>query len=165
MNKNVQPIPKGFHTLTPYLAIKGAAQAIEFYKKAFNAVERFRMPAPNGKSIGHAEIMIGDSILMLSDEMPECDKFAPTDSKSTPVSFVLYVKDVDASFAQAVKAGAKIKQPLEDKFWGDRAGSVSDSFGYEWMLMTHKEDVPPDEMKKRMEKVCAKTAKLAEQTA
>jgi PhnB protein len=157
MKTNVQPIPEGYHTVTPYLVIKGASQAIEFYKKAFNAVERFRMPSPEG-TIGHAEIQIGDSFVMLSDESASCEKFAPTDSARTPVSFVLYVKDVDTSFAQAVKAGAKVKQPVEDKFWGDRAGTVADDYGYEWMIMTHKEDVQPDEMKKRMDEAMSKMA-------
>jgi PhnB protein len=154
MSKSIKPIPEGYHSITPYLPFKGAAHAIEFYKKAFNAVERFRMPGVDGKSVGHAEISIGNSIIMLSDECAESGKTAPSVAQPASTSFVVYVEDVDSSFTQAVNAGAKVKLPLEDKFWGDRAGTVSDPFGYEWMLMTHKEDVSPDEMKRRMKEAC-----------
>ncbi len=149
MNKQVKPIPEGYHTLTPYLIIKNAAQAIEFYKQAFGAEEKFRMPGPDGK-IGHAEIRIGDSMVMLADEMPEAGILSPQSLNRSPVSFLIYVEDVDAAFQRAVDAGATISRPLEDKFYGDRMGSVTDAFGYEWSLGTHKEDVTPEEMERRM---------------
>jgi PhnB protein len=150
MNAKVKPIPEGFHTVTPYLSVKGAGQAIEFYKRAFGAQERFRMPGPDGKTIGHAELTMGNSILMLADEMPGCGNHSPASLKGTPVSFMIYVENADAAFKRAVDAGAKIKQPVENKFYGERAGSVVDPFGHQWTLMTHVEDVPPAEMQKRM---------------
>jgi len=157
MNAKVKPIPDGFHTLTPYLTVKGAAQAIDFYKRAFGAKERFRMTGPDGKSIGHAEITIGDSILMLADEMPGFSQ-SPQELQGTSVSLLLYVKDVDAAFQRAVQAGATVKQPVENKFYGERAGCLADPFGHLWTLMTHIEDVPPPEMKKRMDAFRAKMA-------
>jgi PhnB protein len=152
MNTTVKPIPDGFHSVTPYLTVKGAAQALDFYKRAFGAKERFRMPGPDGKTLGHAEIAIGDSILMLSDEFPGCTNHSPQSLNGTPVLLVLYVKDVDAAFEQAVNAGAKVKQPVENKFYGERAGNVEDPFGHQWMLTTHIEDVSPEELKKRARK-------------
>ena len=122
MNMNVKPIPEGFHTITPYLTIKGAADAIEFYKRAFGAKERFRMPGPDGKTVGHAEIVIGNSIVMLADEFPQCNQ-SPQTLKGTPVGFEVYVEDVDAAFERAVGAGETVKQNLENKFYGERAGS------------------------------------------
>jgi PhnB protein len=157
MSSKVQAIPKGFHSVTPYLAIKGAAQAIDFYKRAFGAQERFRMTAPDGKSVGHAEIVIGDSIVMLADEFPGCNH-SPQSLKGTAVSLVIYLEDADATFKRAVDAGAKVKYPLENKFWGDRAGSVTDPFGHEWTLMTHVEDVSPADMQERMKTEMAKMA-------
>jgi PhnB protein len=148
MAKSVNPIPAGYHTLTPYLYIRGAADAIEFYKKAFGAKELFRMPGPDGK-IGHAEIQIGDSIVMLADEYPEQGFTSPQSLKGTAASFLLYVKDVDSAFKQAVDAGAKVTQPLENKFYGDRMGSLADPFGHSWFMGTHIEDLTPEEMTKR----------------
>ncbi len=157
MNSKVQPIPKGFHSVTPYLTIKGAAQAIDFYKRALGAQERFRMPGPDGKSVGHAEIVIGDSIIMLADEFQGCNR-SPQTLSGTPVGLIVYVTDADATFKRAIDAGAKVKYPLENKFWGDRAGSVTDPFGHEWTVMTHVEDVAPEEMQKRMKAELAKMA-------
>jgi len=157
MNAKVKPIPDGFHTLTPYLTVKGAAQAIDFYKRAFGAKERFRMTGPDGKSLGHAEITIGDSILMLADECPGFTQ-SPQTLNGTSASLLIYVKDVDAAFKRAVDAGATVKLPVENKFYGERAGSVADPFGHLWTLMTHIEDVPPQELKQRMDAFCAKMA-------
>jgi PhnB protein len=158
MSTQTKAIPDGFHTLTPYLAVKGAAKAIDFYKRAFGAKERFRMPTPDGKSIGHAEIVIGDSIVMLADEMDAFGNRSPESLKGTPVNFALYVEDSDVAFKRAVDAGAKVIRPLADQFYGDRAGCVEDPFGYQWTVTTHKEDVPPEELKSRMASVCAKMA-------
>ena len=152
MKTNVKPIPDGFHTLTPYLTVKGGAQALEFYKRAFGAKERFRMPGPDGKTIGHAELIIGNSIVMLADEMPGCGNHSPQSLSGSPVLLCLYVDDVDSAFDRAVKAGGKVKQPVEDKFYGDRSGSIEDPFGHQWMLMTHIEDVSAEEIGKRMRK-------------
>ena len=148
MARKVKPIPKGYHTLTPYLIFKDAAGAIEFYKKAFGAKELVRMAKPDGK-IGHAEIKIGDSLVMMADEHPEMGARSPQSIGGSPVSLYLYVKDVDKVFHQAVAAGAKVVQPLVDKFYGDRNGGVADPFGYQWYIATHTEDVSPKEMKKR----------------
>ncbi len=148
MTSTVKPIPEGYHSVTPYLIIKGAADAIEFYKKAFGATELFRMPQPDGK-IGHAEIKIGDSPIMLSDEHPEMGYLGPKSLGGSPVSILLYVENVDAVVQQATSAGAKIDRPVEDKFYGDRSGSLTDPFGHIWHIATHKEDVSPEEMDKR----------------
>ena len=153
----VKPIPEGYHVVTPYLIIKGAAEAIEFYKTAFGAQELVRMPMPDGK-IGHAEIKIGDSILMLGEEMEEMGFRSPQALGGCPVGFVIYVEDVDTEFQRALDAGATVSRPLENKFYGDRMGSVRDPFGYEWSLGTHIEDVTPEEMNKRMEAEHAKMA-------
>ena len=150
MKTKVKPIPDGFHSLTPYLTIKGAARAIDFYKRAFGATERFRMYGPDGKTIGHAELVIGDSIIMLADESRMMGTKSPKSLKGTPVALLLYVKDVDTAFKRATRAGAKVDMPVEDKFYGERAGSVIDPFGHEWTLMTHIEDISPQEMKKRL---------------
>ncbi len=154
MSTKVKPIPDGHHTVTPNLTVKGAAAAIDFYKRAFGAKEQFRMAMPDG-NIGHAQILIGDSILMLADEFPHWSK-SPQSLNGTPVTLVVYVEDVDAVFSRAVDAGATVKLPVENKFYGDRSGCVVDPFGHLWMLMTHVEDVPPQEMKKRMEEFCSK---------
>jgi PhnB protein len=159
MSKSVNPIPAGYHTLTPYLYIRGAAEAIEFYKKAFGAKEHFRMPSPDGKTIGHAEIQIGDSIIMMADEHLAMGAKGPQTLNGTSASFLLYVPDVDASFKQALDAGAKVTRPLENKFYGDRMGTLVDPYGHEWSLGTHIEDVSPEEMKKR---ATAEYAKMAE---
>jgi PhnB protein len=141
----VQPVPKGYHSVTPFLSIKGADQALEFYKRAFGAVEKFRSPGPDGK-IMHAEVTIGDSTIMLSEALRE----PPSVS-----SMYVYVPDADKAFARAVKAGAKVKVPLADMFWGDRYGSVSDPYGNTWAIATHVEDVPPKEMPKRAQAAMA----------
>ena len=146
----VKPIPDGYHTLTPYLIVKGAAEAIEFYKKAFGASELFRMAGPDGK-VGHAEIKIGDSPIMLADEHPEMGARGPQTIGGSPVSLLLYVDDVDALFNQAVAAGATVNRPIKDQFYGDRSGALEDPFGHLWHIATHKEDVPPEEMRKRAE--------------
>jgi len=158
MSNKVKPIPDGFHTLTPYLAVKGGAEAIDFYKRAFGAVERFRMPGPDGKSIAHAEIVIGNSIVMLADESPQMGNLSPQTLKGSPVGILMYVEDVDTAFKRAVAAGATIKEPLEDKFYGERAGSLVDPFGHRWTLMMHIEDVTSEEVQKRMVELCGKMA-------
>lgn len=154
--KKVSPIPRNYQILTPYLAVQGAPQALDFYKKAFGAKERMRMPGPDGK-IGHAEMTIDKSVFMLADEFPGMNA-SPATLKGTTVTFMLYVKDVDAAFRKAVGAGATAVRPPEDKFYGDRMGIVSDPFGHIWCLGTHIEDVPPKEMAKRAAAEAAKTA-------
>ena len=144
-----KPIPEGYHAVTPYLYVDGAAAAIEFYKTAFGATELVRMPAPGGR-IGHAEIKIGDSHVMLADENSEMNARSPKSVGGSPLSLVLYVADVDQTVARAVAAGAKIERPVEDKFYGDRMGGIVDPFGHQWFVGTHVEDVSPEEMKKRM---------------
>jgi len=144
----VKPIPEGYHSATPYLIVKDAARAIEFYKRAFGATELLRMAAPGGK-IGHAEIKIGDSPIMLADEVPDMGALSPESLGGTPVSILLYVEDVDAVFNQAIAAGAKVQRPVKDQFYGDRTGGVTDPFGHVWYVATHKEDVSPEEMRKR----------------
>lgn len=158
---SVKPIPEGFHTLTPYVIVKGAAEAIDFYQKAFGAEELFRMPGPDGKTVGHAEIKIGDSIVMLSDECPQFGAQSPQSLNGTPVSFMFYVKDVDAAFKRAVDAGATVRYPLENKFYGDRAGTVTDPFGHQWTIGTHIEDVAPEELEKRSAEAFAKMSAKA----
>ncbi|HZE26408.1 MAG TPA: VOC family protein [Terriglobales bacterium] len=142
----VKPIPEGYHSVTPYLIIKGAAAAIDFYKKAFGATELFRMPDASGKGIGHAEIKIGDSPIMLADEHPDMGYRSPQALGGTPVSILLYVDDVDAVIPRAVAAGAKLMQPIKDQFYGDRSGTIHDPFGHVWTIATHKKDVSPEEM-------------------
>ena len=141
----VKPIPEGYHTITPYLYITGASKAIDWYKRAFGAEEMVRMDGPNG-TIGHAEIKIGDSMVMLADASDR----SPQARGGPTTGFVLYVNDVDAAFKKAMDLGGKQVQPLEDKFYGDRMGTLSDPFGHEWSLGTHIEDVSPEEMQKRM---------------
>ena len=148
----VQPIPSGYHSVTPYLIVSNAAAAIDFYKKAFNAVEIMRFPGPGGR-IMHAEVKIGDSPVMLADEMPEEGYVGPQASGGSSVSLHLYVDNVDAYFAQAVAAGATIKRAVEDQFYGDRSGTLVDPFGHIWSISTHKEDVSMDEMQRRMAKL------------
>jgi PhnB protein len=157
MGSRVEQIPKGFHTATPYLTVKDGPRAIDFYKRAFGAEERFRMDVPGGK-IGHAEIKIGDSIIMLSDEMPQGCCRSPQTLGGTAVNIFLYVRDVDKVFQQAVDAGARITMPVSDMFWGDRFGQVTDPFGHSWSLATHKEDVLPEELHRRAEAAMAKMA-------
>jgi PhnB protein len=143
-----KPIPEGYHTATPYLIVSDAASAIDFYKKAFGATELTRMTQPDGR-IGHAEIKIGDSPIMLADEFPEIGARSPQRFGGSPVSILLYVEDVDALFSQAVAAGGKVLRPVKDQFYGDRSGGVTDPFGHVWYIATHKEDVAPEEMHKR----------------
>lgn len=144
----VKPVPDGYHTVTPYLIIKDAANALEFYKKAFGATEIMRLPGPDGK-VGHAEIKIGDSPIMLADECPEMQ--GPHSLGGTPVSILLYVEDVDALAKRALAAGATVRRPVQDQFYGDRMGTFVDPFGHVWSIATHKEDVAPEEMNKRMQ--------------
>jgi PhnB protein len=155
MANAVKPVPEGYHTITPSLISKNAAQAIEFYKKAFGAVERSRMPMPDGK-IGHAELKIGDSIFFIADEFPGMGAVAPTSMGG--FYLFLYVEDVDAVFNRAVAAGAQVTMPVQDQFWGDRFGKVSDPFGYQWGIATHKEDVSPEEMDRRSKAFMQKMA-------
>lgn len=149
MTSEVKPVPEGYHTVTPYLCVSGAADALEFYKNAFGAIEICRMPDPSGK-IGHAEIRIGDSHIMLADEFPEMNFRSPQSIGGTPVTLYLYVDDVDATVNQAVNAGAKLVKPVEDQFYGDRSGSIEDPFGHSWHVATHKEDVSEEEIHKRL---------------
>jgi PhnB protein len=152
MAEKVSPVPKGYHTITPYISIKGAAAAIAFYKKAFGAEEIYRMDMP-GDKVGHAEIQIGDSRLMLADEfpdMPDAVAKSPKTLNGTTTGFNIYIPDVDARFKRAVDAGAKVKRPVQNQFYGDRSGTVEDPFGHIWTLSTHVEEVSPEEMKKRM---------------
>jgi uncharacterized glyoxalase superfamily protein PhnB len=145
----VKAVPDGYHTLTPYLVCKSADDAIAFYVKAFGATETVRMPGPGGR-IMHAELRIGSSMLMLSDENPERGALSPQTIGGTPVSIFIYTEDVDALFARAVAAGATPVAPPADMFWGDRFAQLTDSFGHSWAMATHKEDVTPEEMQKRM---------------
>ena len=149
---SVNPVPEGYHTLTPYLSVSNGEEAIEFYKAAFGAKELFRTPGPGGKGIGHAELQIGDSRLMLADEYPDLDFRGPNALGGSPVLLHLYVDDCDAWFDRAVKAGAKITRPLEDKFYGDRGGSLVDPYGHTWYVATHKEDLSAEEMQERAAK-------------
>jgi PhnB protein len=154
MPNQVNPIPPGFHSVTPALIIRGAAGAIEFYKKAFGAKENGRMAGPDGK-IMHADLQIGDSHIMMCDEFPQCAR-SPQTLGGTSVGLYVYVNDVDATFKQAVAAGAKVIQPVVDQFWGDRWCSLEDPYGHGWQIATHKENVPPDEMRTRAAKMFAK---------
>jgi len=146
--KKVQPIPSGYSAVTPYLCVRGAAQAIEFYKNAFGAKEIMRMPGPDGK-LGHAEISIGGSRIMLSDEYEELAFLSPQARGGTTVHIHLYLKDVDATVARAIAAGAKLNRPVKDQFYGDRSGSIEDPFGHMWHVATHKEDFSKAEMTRR----------------
>jgi PhnB protein len=143
-----QRIPEGYHTVTPYLAVEDATEAIEYYTKAFDAKERVRMETPDGK-VGHAELEIGDSLVMLSDPFPQASTKPPNELGGTSVSVFMYVEDVDAVVKQAVDAGAMVTMEVADQFWGDRFGSVKDPFGHLWSIATHVEDVPPEEMAER----------------
>ena len=148
MTSEAKPIPEGFHSVTPYLCVNDAAGALEFYKKAFGATELMRMPDPSGR-IGHAEIKIGDSIIMLADEFPEMGFRSPRTLGGSPFAIYLYVEDVDAVFGQAVAAGGKLVKEVKDQFYGDRSGGLEDPFGHVWYVSTHKEDVSPEEVRKR----------------
>jgi len=154
---STKPIPEGFRTVTPHLVIAGAGDAIEFYKKAFGAVEITRLPGPDGK-VMHAQVRIGDSPVMLADEMPSCGSFAPGTLKGTPVTLHLYVNDADSFVARAQAAGAKVVMPVTDMFWGDRYGVVQDPFGHQWSVATHVREVTPEEMREAMRQMAAQHA-------
>jgi PhnB protein len=145
----VKPVPDGYHSATPYLIVDGAARAIDFYKRAFDAKELLRIPAP-GDLIGHAEIKVGDSVIMLADEPPDMHARGPQHYGGSPVSILLYVDDVDALFKQAIAAGGTETRPVKDQFYGDRSGSLTDPFGHCWHLSTHTEDVSMEELNRRM---------------
>jgi PhnB protein len=145
-----RPIPEGYRTVTPYLAVDDAAEAIAYYTKAFGAKERSRMEAPDG-SIGHAELEIGDSLVMLSDPFPQATTRTPKELGGTTATVFLYVEDVDAVVKRAVDAGATVTMEVADQFWGDRFGAITDPFGHSWSIATHVEDVPSDEMARRAE--------------
>ena len=152
MSANIKPIPDGFHSVTPYITLKNAAEAIDFYKRAFGATERYRLPMPDGR-VGHAELLVGNSIIMLADECHETGNQSAQTLNGSAVGFALYVEDVDKAFKKAVQAGATVKEDVENKFWGDRVGSVMDPYGHKWMILTHVEDVSPADMKSRMDKM------------
>jgi len=154
---NVKPIPEGYHSLTPYLTVDNAAGAIEYYKRAFGAQEIMRMGGPGGK-IGHAELRIGDSVIMLADEMPGGGR-SPKSVGAATAGVFLYVTDVDAVYNKAVSAGAKADMPPQDMFWGDRFGKLTDPYGHTWAMATHKEDVAPAEMERRAKEYQAQMAK------
>jgi PhnB protein len=164
MPAKVQPIPQGYHSVTPYITVKDAARAIDFYQRAFGAKEIMRMDGPDGK-IPHAELKIGDSMVMLADEMPGNNAKSPQSLGGTTVNMFVYTEDVDHMFKQAVSAGAKVDMPLDDMFWGDRYGKLTDPFGHTWSLATHKEDVAPEEMKKRAKEAMAKMREHAHTVA
>ena len=153
----VKPIPDGYHTVSPYLAVEDAAAAIDYYKKAFGAKERVRMEAPGG-AIGHAELEIGDSVVMLSDPFPQATTRPPSELGGTTASVFMYVGDVDAVVRKAVDAGASVEMEVADQFWGDRFGTVKDPFGHLWSIATHVEDVPPEEMAERAKAAMAAMA-------
>ena len=151
-----KPVPDGYRTATPYLIVKGAAEAIEFYKRAFGATEMLRMADPQGK-VGHAEIKIGDSVIMLADEHPAMGYRGPRSLGGSSVSILLYLADVDTVFERAIKAGAKAQRPVVNQFYGDRSGTLEDPFGHVWTVATHVEDVPPEEMKRRAQEAMQTT--------
>ncbi len=151
----VKPIPEGYHAVTPYLTVKRAADAIEFYKKVFGATEKNRMNDPKG-GIMHAELRIGDSVVMLSDEHPEMGGKSPESIGGTATSLLIYVENVDDIFRKAITSGARERRPVEDQFYGDRVGTIQDPFGHVWSIATHKEDVKPQEMQKRFEDMMKK---------
>jgi PhnB protein len=148
----VKPIPDGYHSVTPYLIVKGVARALEFYKKAFNATELVRMDGPGG-TIAHAEIRIGNSCIMMADESTETGARSPETLGGSPVGLMIYTEDVDAMFKQALALGGKQERPVVDQFYGDRSGTLRDPFGHQWTVATHKEDVSPEEMGRRMAKM------------
>lgn len=150
----VNPIPDGYPRVTPYLIVDDASAAIDFYKSVLDATERMRMGGPDGK-VGHAELGIGDSVIMLADEHPEMDARGPKTVGGTPVSLHVYVEDADSVFERAIESGAEALRPVEDKFYGDRSGSFEDPFGHHWNVATHVEEVPPDEMSKRAAEAAA----------
>ncbi len=150
----VKPIPAGYHTVTPYLIVRSAAEALEFYRRALGATEVLRMTMPDGR-IGHAEIRLGDSVVMLGEECPESDGKSPQTLGGSPVGLYVYVEDVDALFERAIAAGATERRPVMDQFYGDRSGQLEDPFGHQWWVATHKEDVAPEELRRRAEAMFA----------
>lgn len=156
----VKPVPEGYHTLTPYLTVRNAAKAIEFYKQAFGAKERGVMKGPDGK-VMHAEIQIGDSVVMLADEFPEFGAVSPEATGNSSSGLHIYVNNVDEAFARAVKAGAQTEMPVADQFWGDRYGKLKDPFGHKWSIATHVKDMSADEMKRSMDEAMAQMQKTA----
>jgi len=161
MTNRIKAVPECYHTITPHLTVKGASQAIEFYKNAFGAEEIIRLPGPDGKSLMHAAIKIGDSVLFLVDECSHMGYLGPHGTGGTPVTIHLYVEDVDTVFNKAVAAGAQVGMPVEDAFWGDRYGRLTDPFGHSWSLGTHKEDLTPEEIAKRAQAAFAGCAPSA----
>lgn len=155
MKSKTNYLPAGYHTATPYLIVEGAGRAIEFYKQAFGATEVMRIGPPGGK-VGHAEIKIGDSHIMLADEFPEMDARGPQSIGGTPVGLALYVEDCDTVFNRAVSLGATVLRPVQDQFYGDRSGTITDPFGHRWTIGTHQEDVPPEEIQRRAAAMFAK---------
>lgn len=153
-----KPIPEGFHSVTPMFMFKECRKAMEFYKKAFGAMERYAMPTPDGKGIMHAEILVGDSIIMMGDENEQQCRSAESLGAS-PVSFYLYVENVDAAFRRAVEAGATVQMEVQEMFWGDRAGALRDPFGYNWMLATHTRDLTPEEIREGAEAAFAEMSR------
>jgi uncharacterized glyoxalase superfamily protein PhnB len=151
-----KPIPEGFHSVTPIFVFKDSRQAIEFYKRAFGAKELFAMPGPDGKGVMHAEVQIGDSIIMMGDENPQQACKSAETMGGSPIGVYLYVENVDAAFGRAIEAGATSQMPVEDMFWGDRIGSVQDPFGYNWMIATHTKDLTQEEIAKGAQAACAK---------
>jgi PhnB protein len=154
----VKAIPEGYNTVSVYLVVPDSAKAIELYQKAFGAQEKYRMAGPGGQGVMHAEITIGDSTVMLSDENPGWGTKSPLTLGASPVGLFIYTEDVDAAFDRAVKAGCTVEMPLADMFWGDRYGKLKDPFGHQWQMATHKEDVSPEEMAKRAEAFFASMA-------
>jgi len=157
---SVQAIPKGYHTITPFMTVRDAARAIEFYKQAFGAKEKGVMKGPEGK-VMHAELVIGDSIIMLADEFPEFGSLSPQSTGGSGTGLHIYIEDVDSAFDRAVKAGATVEMPVADMFWGDRYGKLRDPFGHKWSIGTHKADLSMEEMKKGMDETMAKMPKSA----
>jgi len=156
----VQAIPKGYHTLTPYMTVRDAARAIEFYKQAFGAEEKGVMKGPDGK-VMHAELRIGDSIVMLADEFPEFGSLSPQSTGGTGMGLHIYSEDVDSAFDRAVKAGGKVEMPVADMFWGDRYGKLVDPFGHKWSIATHKRDMSPEEIEEAQEEFMKQMPKSA----
>jgi len=157
---SAKPIPEGYHTLTPFLTVRNAARAIEFYKQAFGAQERGVAKGPDGK-VMHAELKIGDSVIMLSDEYPEFGSLSPQSVGGSPMGLHIYIENVDAAFDRAVKAGAQVEMPVMDQFWGDRYGKLKDPFGHKWSIATHVKDMSADEMKRSMDDAMSKMQKTA----
>jgi PhnB protein len=160
----VKPIPDGYHTLTPFLTVRDASRAIEFYKAAFGATERGVAKSPDGK-VMHAELKIGDSIIMLSDEFPEFGSLSPQSIGGSGMGLHIYLDGVDAAFDRAVKAGAQVEMPVMDQFWGDRYGRLKDPFGHKWSIGTHVKDLSMDEMKEAMDEAFAKAQQKMQKTA